>query len=419
VSKAAYNKLTISLYAAVTAFCFYAAVFAFRKPFTIATFGGQKFGGIEYQTLLIVSQAIGYMCAKFYGIPFISSLNLKNRWRIVLVLVCVIWGSLLLFAVLPAPWGIPCMLINGFPLGLMWGLVFSYVEGRTTTDFIGSALAVSFIFSSGFVKSIGKYILLNWQVTEQWMPFVTAALFVVPLLILLYALERIPPPDAEDFASRSQRTPMNNIQRIGFVNQYFTGVAALLTGYLFLTIVRDIRDNFMGNFWNEMGQANNASIFSSTEVPVTLCVLVFMGAMVFIKRHALVLRLMHWVIVGGCLLSAASTWLFLQGELSAYWWMVLIGLGLYLAYIPFNSIYFDRFIAAFKIQGNVGFLIYTADSAGYVGSVGVMLMKAAFSDDIQWSEFFPVVVIVCSLIALFGFLLMGMYVFRRMKREGV
>jgi hypothetical protein len=31
-------------------------------------------------------------------------------------------------------------------LGMLWGVVFSYVEGRKTTDFIGAALAVSFIF---------------------------------------------------------------------------------------------------------------------------------------------------------------------------------------------------------------------------------------------------------------------------------
>jgi hypothetical protein len=38
---------------------------------------------------------------------------------------------------------------------MLWGVIFSYVEGRKSTDFICAALAVSFIFSSGWVKSVG------------------------------------------------------------------------------------------------------------------------------------------------------------------------------------------------------------------------------------------------------------------------
>ena len=48
-------------------------------------------------------------------------------------------------------------------------------------------------------------------------------------------------------------------------------------------------------------------------------------------------------------------------------WMQLVGLGLYMGYIPFNCIFFERMIATFKIKGNVGFLIYVADAFGYLG----------------------------------------------------
>jgi hypothetical protein len=68
--------------------------------------------------------------------------------------------------------------------------------------------------------------------------------------------------------------------------------------------------------------------------------------------------------------------------------MILIGMGLYLGYIPFNSIFFDRMLAAFKYVGTVGFLIYIADAFGYVGSIGVLLFKEFGYAQLSWVDFF-------------------------------
>ena len=71
---------------------------------------------------------------------------------------------LLLFAIVPAPFNIIFLFTNGFPLGIIWGIIFSFVEGRKATDFIGASLAVSFIFSSGLVKSVAKYLQVAFYV---------------------------------------------------------------------------------------------------------------------------------------------------------------------------------------------------------------------------------------------------------------
>ncbi|MFN8688469.1 MAG: DUF5690 family protein, partial [Cyclobacteriaceae bacterium] len=67
---------------------------------------------------------------------------------------------------------------------------------------------------------------------------------------------------------------------------------------------------------------------------------------------------------------------------------VLIGLGLYLGYIPFNSIFFDRMIAAFQFVGTVGFIMYVADSFGYLGSVAVLFYKEFGHKNLSWLSFF-------------------------------
>jgi hypothetical protein len=82
--------------------------------------------------------------------------------------------------------------------------------------------------------------------------------------------------------------------------------------------------------------------------------------------------------------------------------MQLTGLGLYMGYIPFNCIFFERLIASFRIAGNVGFLIYFADAFGYLGSVVVMLCKEFMQLKLTWSQFYSQGVILCSLLGLAG-----------------
>ncbi len=121
-------------------------IFGFRKSFAVCTSDGLTVFGMNYKTVLVISQVLGYMGAKFYGIKYISELKQIGRGKIILFLVGISWLSWLLFALVPLPYNIIFLFINGFPLGMLWGVVFSYVEGRRSTDFIGAALAVSFIF---------------------------------------------------------------------------------------------------------------------------------------------------------------------------------------------------------------------------------------------------------------------------------
>ncbi len=158
------------MYAAIAAFLTYTMIFGFRKSFTVCTFDGLTFAGLNYKTALVLSQVFGYMLAKFYGIRFISELKRIGRGKIILLLILVAWISWLLFAVVPPPYNIIFLFTNGFPLGMLWGVVFSYIEGRRATDFIGAALAVSFIFASGFVKTVGGWLLLQFNMSEFWVP---------------------------------------------------------------------------------------------------------------------------------------------------------------------------------------------------------------------------------------------------------
>ena len=394
------NRLRVSLYTAVVVFFAYTMIFGFRKSFTVATFDGITVAGYSYKTLLVISQVLGYMLAKFYGVKYISELKRTGRGVIILILTGISWLSWLFFAITPVPYNIVFLFINGFPLGMLWGVVFSYVEGRRSTDFIGATLAVSFIFASGFVKTAGGWLMLQFNISEFWVPFYTGLLFSLPLLLFVYLMERIPPPDNADIAARMERTPMSPADRQRFVRLFLPGLAACILIYCFATIFRDIRDNFAAEMWIEMGYINQPSIFSRTETPITLFILLLIGSMVMIKNSYKALMTAHWFIALGFVVAGTTTWLFLENHLSPVWWMTLVGLGLYMVYIPFNAVFFERLIAAFRYSGNVGFLIYLADSFGYVGSVGVLLSKEIFKVQHNWVSFFSNSVIALSIAGL-------------------
>jgi MFS family permease len=415
-SKKESSPVKVGLYAAVVVFLAYTMIFGFRKSFTVATFDGLEVAGYSYKTLLVISQMLGYLLAKFYGIKYISELKRTGRGGVIMMLTGISWLSWLLFALVPLPYNIVFLFINGFPLGMLWGVVFSYVEGRRSTDFIGAALAVSFIFASGFVKSVGAWLMLQFNITEFWVPFCSGLVFAGPLLLFVYLMEKIPPPSREDIRLRTERIAMTEKDRKVFVREFLAGIVACVLIYSFATIFRDLRDNFAAEMWKEMGFFNQPAIFSKTETPITLVILVLIGSMVLIKNNYRALQTAHVFILLGFAIAGGSTLLFATQSITPIWWMMLVGLGLYMVYIPFNAVFFDRLISTFKYTGNVGFLIYLADSFGYVGSVGVLFSKEVFKVQLNWVTFYSNSVIGFSAAGLVLTLFSMLYFRRKYKR---
>lgn len=399
----------VAAFAALSSFGVYFCMYAFRKPFTAAGFDGLLFMGIQYKIWLVTAQVVGYMLSKFYGIKFISSLKKSRRAVTIVRLIFIAWLALLLFAVTPAPYNIIFLLINGFPLGMVWGLVFSYLEGRRLTEAMGAVLATSFIFSSGVVKSVGKYFLEEKGLSQWWMPFITGALFIMPMLLFVWLLKHVPPPTAEDVELRTERKPMTGAERRRFLQLYLPGLVLIVATYVLLTILRDFRDNFANELWVELGYGKQPSIFTKSEVPVSIIVLLLMGLLIWVKNNIRAFLINHVVIMCGYAVCLLATGLFLNGVISAVLWMVGVGTGLYMAYVPFNALYFERMIASYKIRGNVGFVMYIADSFGYLGSVLVLFLKEFSGIRLSWTDFFVHIIFVVSVSGIVGTLIAALY----------
>lgn len=411
------DQFTFALYAALVSFGTYSCMYAFRKPFAVALFEGVSFLGIDYKIWLVIAQTMGYAASKFYGIRFIAEMQGAKRARSIVLLIIFSWLALLLFAIVPAPYNVAFLFLNGFPLGMIWGLVFSYLEGRQSTEFMGAVLSISFIFSSGFVKSAGMVVMVDWGIAERWMPFVTGLIFLVPMLIFVVLLEQIPRPSAADEALRTRREPMDKQQRRQFLQQFLPGLSLCILSYVMLTMLRDMRDNFAANIWQELGMGEQAAIFTQTEVPVSLVILGVMGLLVFIKDNYQAFMLNFLIVITGFVLAGLSSLLFMQHHIGPVTWMTMAGLGLYLGYIPFNCIFFERLIATFKYVSNVGFIIYVADSFGYLGSVSMLLVKNFSKLQLSWSRFFMDTVLGMSVLGIL--LMLGAYRYFRKKYRGL
>lgn len=379
-----------SAWAISAAFATYFCMYAYRKPFAAGTFDGDVLlpllPPMDYKVLLIISQVMGYCVSKFIGIKVISEMGRTGRTLAIFGTIGTAWAALVAFALVPAPWNALCLFINGMPLGMVWGLVFGFLEGRKVSEALGAGLSASYIIASGFTKSTGVWS-LGLGVPERWMPAFVGLLFALPLVGAVWMLSVLPPPSAADEAARTRRAPMDSAARAAFVRRFLPGIVPLTALYFVLTAYRDFRDNFARELWVALGYEGSA-ILTASELPILVGVLVGLAALMGIQDNRRALIAVHGLMMGGTLLIGASTALWQAGLLGPVAWMIAVGLGLYLAYVPYGCVLFDRMIAAVGWVGTAGFLMYVTDAFGYLGSVGVLLFKNFGRAELSWLDFF-------------------------------
>ena len=405
------GALGVVALAGAASFTAYFAMYAFRKPFTAATYDapdGWSYA-LDFKIALVIAQVLGYALSKAIGIKVISELGRKGRGAAIIGLIGFSWLALVLFAVAPPPLKVVALFFNGLPLGLIWGLVFSFIEGRRTTEAIGAILCASFILSSGVVKSVGVWTMQALSISEYWMPAATGALFFPALGLSVWALTRLPPPTTQDEAARTPRRPMDKAARKAFLSQFGPGMALLILAYILFTAFRDFRDNFAAEFWRAMGRGGDAAVFSLSEAPVAAIALAGLAAMMWIRSNGAAFFLTHALMIFGAAAIGLSTYAYQAGWIDGLAWMIAAGAGLYICYTPYNAVLFERLIAASRHAGNAGFLIYLADTFGYGGSIGLLLLKNFATVDLDWLSFFIAGAYIASILSVLLILASAFY----------
>ena len=412
------NKLGLVLHAGFSAFLIYFCMYAFRKPFAAASFSDAELGGISFKVILVISQVFGYALSKFIGIRFNSGRGMHHRAFYILVIIFLAELALLGFALAPLPWKPLFLFLNGLPLGMIWGLVFAYIEGRTLTEILAAMLSASFILASGMTKSVGKFLMLTYQVSEYWMPFYTGLLFLPPLFLGVWLIERIPPPSSIDMAHRSVRRPMTQADRRKMFKHLAPGLISLIILMLLMTAFRDLRDNFSAEFWQQMGYGNSAYVFTQTEIFVSAGILVLLSFFILVEKNHQALLLMKGVMLVGMLIFLTSTLIFQYTSFnSPFIWMTASGFGIYLTYTTLGGGFiFERISALYEANNNSAFFIYVADAVSYLGSVLVLIMKEVFFPDLPFLDYFIQMVYILGMVGLVCTLYAAFYFNRKLSK---
>lgn len=362
-------------------------MYAFRKPFSTGVFTDMVVWGVGYKTLLIIFQVLGYMLSKFAGIKVISELKSGTRIKLIIFLILVAEAALLFFGLIPAPYNIVFLFINGLPLGMVYGVVFSFLEGRRFTEMIAMGLTISVIVASGILKTIYLEIhALAPSVSEFWMPAFLGGIFLPFFLVFVWMLKMIPPPSQTDILLRTERVPMTRADKRNALKEFGFPIACFVMAYSLLTMLRDYRDNFSIEIWNEIDPGWASSVLSTTEMISGFIVLVVIGSLSFVKSNAKGFTFTNIIVLAGIVMTGLTTVLYHYNVIGAFHWMLFIGIGMFLAYTAIQTVLFERMIAFYHLRANAGFFIYICDSIGYLGSVGLLLYKEFFMNTMRWSE---------------------------------
>jgi hypothetical protein len=359
------------------AFGTYFCMYGFRKPFTAASFTGLKLWGLDYKVVLVTAQVMGYAASKFIGIKACSEITPARRAVSILVLIGIAQAALLGFALVPRPWNVLFLFINGLPLGMVFGLVLGFLEGRRVTELLTAVLCSSFIIAGGVTKSVGTW-LLQSGVSPERMPFVAGLVYTLPLLAFVWILSRIPAPDARDVDQRAARSAMDGNDRARLRGRHALGLLLIAVMFLMVTILRSLRDDFAPEIFRGLGFKQSPAIFTQTELIVGLLVPAAAALGIFIRGNRAAFFSAVAATIAGLLLVAATLLGLRAGWLSPFAFMVLIGIGLYLAYVVVHTTIFERLVAMTRDHATIAYLMYLVDAFGYLGYVAVMLAKTFF-----------------------------------------
>ncbi len=223
-----------------------------------------------------------------------------------------------------------------------------------------------------------------------------------PLLCLTgWMMTRFPRPTAADIAARTERVTLNGSERRNLFLRFMPILTLLFVANLLITVMRDIKEDFIVCIIDV--STISAWTFAHVDTIATLVMLAIfallalstlgMGTLAFIGANSDTLGI------------STTTWLFAQS------------LCIDVAYLGFQTIFFERFIACFKIRGNVGFFIITIDFVGYAGTVALLIFKEYLLTGINWSVFYDYINLYVGLACCIAFAGSMAYIVRRKTRR--
>jgi hypothetical protein len=165
---------------------------------------------------------------------------------------------------------------------------------------------------------------------------------------------------------------MTRSDRRAFSARYAFGLGCIVAVYTLANILRGIRADFAPEIWQGLGWTARPEDYSRSEIPAMLGVVAACGLTVLIRDNRRAFHAAMSVSLAGLVLVIVAALGWHLGELGAFPFMVLVGLGIYLPYAAVHTTVFERLIAMTRDRGNICYLMALADAFGYLGYVAVL-----------------------------------------------
>ncbi len=218
------------------------------------------------------------------------------------------------------------------------------------------------------------------------MPALIGAL-AFPLLCLMgWMMTRFPQPTEADIASRTKRVTLDGHQRMKLFLRFMPLLVMLFAANFLLTVQRDIKEDFIVCIIDVSKVSSWA--FAQIDSVATLILLGTFALLSAIRSH---LKTLCIILVLSTLGMGTIAFVGAEGQrlaLPTYAWLFMQTLCIDIAYLSFQTIFFERFIACFKVKGNVGFFIITIDFIGYLGTLGLLVFKELGAAHVDWASFY-------------------------------
>ena len=381
------------------------------------------FRNLSPKTMLVLAFTAGYAIGKLPAFLTVSKLPPWKRLRILLAIVLFSFVTIVCFfrcasIMLQSVF----VFIGAIPLSWMFGVMTQYLEGRHATDKLNIGLSLVMLLGGGIARSIAAW--MHNVMNNNWedVPLMVAAMYLPICLISLVVLDTTPPPTRTEAELQRERRPLSMPSGLRFFRRYWPGLCLVFLGYAAASAVRNFREYFAADIYTQALHKGHHHIFNKTtsanvepweyivlELPAAAITSVAIYSVSFVQSNRKALFLISGFVTCGAVICMLSTLCYTQGWFgqmpsngtfneapplsfgppssyrssnhtnhkkiipspnAGYIWILTIGVGTYLMYLPGGFLMFDRLIAASRVDISAAFLIYASDIFGQFATFG-------------------------------------------------
>jgi hypothetical protein len=346
--------------------------------------------------LLSISQIVGYFVGKIIGLKIFELLGDSYRLPGAIITYVLATVPYILFSFSSPVGQIISIFLSGIFLSLTWGFIIFYIEGEYGSEIIIMFIYMGLIASSGISKTVGAYFI--GLVTENIMPLVCASIGLVLAIIFTVVLSYVQSRYKRDSEKRLVNASGEHKE---LIKKYWFGLTliSLTSGVIYA--YKNYRDYYAYEIWTELyGNDFIPEIYSISETGVSVVVTLAYMLLFFVKSARVCVYIIFLMMLTGGVTIGVSSVIIVFVRYNPLLWIILIGIGVMIAFIPPGALLYDKLMTAMEKKITSVFLIYISDICGPVLTAVLITIKSYGCPDMTFVKYFEVMSYITSVIVV-------------------